>query len=95
MNIQPMGADCVALYLTAEDLAPYGASPHTLTLEQARRLTEEACAAAGLWLEGAVEIEAFPERRGVMLFVHALERFPSRPIPRRPMRKQRVRRYST
>lgn len=95
MTIQPIGADSVALYLTGEELRQYGVSPATLTLEEARVVTREACGQAGVSLDGGVEIEVYPEKDGVMLFAYAREELPSRPIPRRPLRRSRVRRYPT
>ena len=72
MTIQPIGAASVALYFTPDDLSQYGASPAGLTLEQAKRLTREACRRAGLTLDGSVEIEAYPECCGVLVFAHIL-----------------------
>ena len=93
MTIQPIDNHSVALYLTGEELRQYGVSPATLTLEEARAMTREACGQAGIALSGGVEIEAYPEKNGVMLFVYGRETPPPRPIPRRPMRKQRERRH--
>lgn len=68
MTIQPIGSASVALYLTPADLTPYGATPSGLTLEQALTLTRKACQQAGLALDGSVEIEAYPECCGVLVF---------------------------
>lgn len=68
MTIEPIGAASVAVYLTPADLRPYGVTPAELTLEQARDLTRTACQKAGIALEGAVEIEAYPECCGVLVF---------------------------
>jgi len=70
MTIEPIGTASVALYLTPTDLSRRGlpASPGSLTLEQALELTREACAQAGVALDGAVEIEAYPECCGVLVF---------------------------
>ena len=95
MTIQPIGSHSVALYLTGEELRQYGVSPVTLTLEEARTVTREACGRAGIALGGGVEIEAYPEKEGVMLFAFAREELPGWPIPRRPMRRCRVRRDPT
>ena len=95
MTIEPIGNASVALYLTPADLSRHGFSPGSLTLDQALELTREACGEAGIVLDGTVEIEAYPEKNGVMLFVYGRETPPPRPILRRPMRKQRVRRHST
>ena len=95
MTIQPIGSHSVALYLTGEELNQYGVSPVTLTLEEAQAVTREACGRAGIALSGGVEIEAYPDKDGVMLFACAREELPGRPIPRRPMRRCRVRRNPT
>lgn len=78
MTIEPIGRAGVALYLTPTDLARRGlsSSPGSLTLEQALALTREACGQAGIVLEGAVEIEAYPECCGVLVFAHARSRGP-------------------
>ena len=70
MIIEPIGSASVALYLTPADLARRGLSPApgSLTLEQALDLTREACGQAGIVLDGAVEIEAYPECCGVLVF---------------------------
>ena len=70
MTIEPIGAASVALYLTPADLSCRGFSPSSLTLEQALELTQEACGQAGIVLDGAVEIEAYPECCGVLVFAH-------------------------
>lgn len=72
MTIEPIGAASVALYLTPADLRRRGLSPApgSLTLKQALELTREACGRAGIVLDGAVEIEAYPECCGVLVFAH-------------------------
>lgn len=70
MTIEPIGRASVALYLTPADLSRHGYSPATLTLDQALALTREACREAGIALDGAVEIEAYPEYCGVLVFAH-------------------------
>lgn len=70
MTIEPIGNASVALYLTPADLKRHGYSPGTLTLDQALELTREACEEAGIVLDGTVEIEAYPEYCGVLVFAH-------------------------
>lgn len=70
MTIEPIGAASIAVYLTPADLSRYGITPAALTLEQALTLTREACRRAGIPLEGVVEIEAYPECCGVLVFAH-------------------------
>lgn len=70
MTIQPIGSASVALYITPADLKEHGLTPAGLTLEQALELTRTAFRQAGMDLEGAIEIEAYPESCGVLVFAH-------------------------
>lgn len=70
MTIQPIGATSAALYITAADLEEQGLTSGDLTLEQALSLTRAAFTRAGLTLAGGIEIEAFPDQCGVLVFVH-------------------------
>lgn len=74
MTIHPIGSASAALYITPEDLEERGLTPAELTLEDALSLTRTAFRRAGLTLEGTVEIEAYPERRGVLVFAHVRPR---------------------
>jgi len=68
MTIQPIGSGSIALYITSSDLQEQGLLTEDLNLERAMALTRNACAEMGLTLEGAVEIEAFPDTDGVLIF---------------------------
>lgn len=70
MTIHPIGAAGIAVYLTPADLSEYGFTPASLTLKQALLLTRRACRGAGIDLTGPVEIEAYPECCGVLVFAH-------------------------
>lgn len=70
MTIQSIGSASVALYITSADLKPYGLTPAELTLERALELTRSAFREAGIALEGGIEIEAYPENCGVLVFAH-------------------------
>lgn len=70
MTIQPIGAASVALYITPADLREHGLTPAQLTLEQALELTQTAFDQAGMTLDGAIEIEAYPDACGVLVFAH-------------------------
>lgn len=76
MTIQPIGSASVALYITPADLKEQGLTSAGLTLEQALDLTRSACRQAGIALEGSIEIEAYPNSCGVLVFarVRAPER---------------------
>lgn len=68
MTIQPIGSTSVALYLTPADLKEHGLTPAGLTLERALALTQAAFHQAGIALDGSIEIEAYPEACGVLVF---------------------------
>ena len=68
MTIQPIGAASVALYLTPADLKEHGLTPESLTRELALTLTRDAFLRAGLPAEGPLEIEAYPDACGVLVF---------------------------
>lgn len=70
MTIQTIGSASVALYITPADLKQYGLTPAELTLERALELTRSAFREAGIALEGGIEIEAYPESCGVLVFAH-------------------------
>lgn len=70
MTIQPIGATSVALYITPTDLREHGLTPAQLTLERALELTQTAFDQAGMTLDGAIEIEAYPDSCGVLVFAH-------------------------
>lgn len=70
MTIQSIGAASVALYITPADLREHGLTPAQLTLEQALELTQSAFRDAGIALDGAIEIEAYPDACGVLVFAH-------------------------
>lgn len=68
MTIQPIGTSSVALYITPADLKEYDLTPAQLTLERALALTQTAFDEAGIALDGAIEIEAYPDACGVLVF---------------------------
>lgn len=70
MTIQPIGTASVALYITPADLREHGLTPAGLTLERALELTQCAFDEAGITLDGSIEIEAYPDACGVLVFAH-------------------------
>ena len=68
MTIQPISTASVALYLTPADLQERGVCPEQLDLERTLEIAREAFEQAGLPLEGDLEIEAYPEKCGVLVF---------------------------
>ena len=73
MTIQPIGATSVALYITPADLKKHGLTPAGLTLERALELTHSAFREDGIALDGSIEIEAYPEACGVLVFARVKE----------------------
>lgn len=68
MTIQPIGTGSAVLYITSADLKEQGLTPAQLTLEGALELARSAFSGAGLSMEGAIEIEAYPDACGVLVF---------------------------
>lgn len=68
MTIQSIGSGSAVLYITAADLKERGLTPAQLTLEEALELARSAFAKSGMPLEGPIEIEAYPEACGVLVF---------------------------
>ena len=70
MTIQSIGTASVALYISQTDLKAHGLTPAGLTLERALEFTHAAFREAGITLDGSIEIEAYPEACGVLVFAH-------------------------
>ena len=68
MTIQAISSSALALYLTPCDLQARGLDPGNLDLPQAMALAREACQSAGLPLPEPLEIEAFPDKAGILVF---------------------------
>ncbi len=74
MTIEPIGSASVALYITPADLRQRGLTPESLTLEGALSLARQAFQEAGITTKGAIEIEAFPDVCGVLVFARVQPR---------------------
>ena len=92
MTIQPISEGWTTLFFTAQELSRRGLSPDTLTQRQAMDLVRTARRADGRLPEMVTELEVYPEQMGVLIFAHLR---PARPVPIRPIRRGRVRRYPT
>lgn len=68
MTIQAISSSALALYLTPCDLQARGLDPGGLDLPQAMALAREACQSAGLSLPEPLEIEAYPDKAGILVF---------------------------
>lgn len=68
MTIQPISTGSAVLYITLTDLEERGLTPAQLTQTQALELTRTAFSQAGMSLNGPIEIEAYPEACGVLVF---------------------------
>lgn len=70
MTIQPISEASVVLYLTPDDLQRQGLCAAELTAEQTLELTQAAFARSGLAPERILELEAYPEECGMLIFVY-------------------------
>ena len=70
MTIQPISEVSVVLYLTPDDLQQQGLCAAELTAEQTLELTQEAFVRSGLEPERILELEAYPEECGMLVFVY-------------------------
>lgn len=70
MTIQPISEVSVVLYLTPDDLQQRGLCAAELTAEQTLELTQTAFARSGLDPERILELEAYPEECGMLIFVY-------------------------
>ena len=68
MTIEPIGGEAAAVYITPAELKQWGLTPESVTAEAAARLAREALAQAGMETEGTIEIEAYHDPLGVLLF---------------------------
>ena len=68
MTIQQINPASIAVYLTPEDLADHGYLAEDLTVQQALHMMRMACGKLGFVPAGIVEIEAFPDACGVLVF---------------------------
>lgn len=73
MQIQTIGDVQLVLRVTRQELHRRGLDPEGLELGDVLRLTRDACAEAEIPLRRTEEIEAYPERDGVLVFVHLRE----------------------
>lgn len=71
MTIQPISAASAALYFTSADLQEHGFHPDELTDEQILHLTRQALNQAELPLDEPLEIESYPDKCGLLIFVRA------------------------
>ena len=70
MTIQPISEVSIVLYLTPDDLRKQGLCAAELTAEQTLELTRTAFACSGLESERILELEAYPEESGMLIFVY-------------------------
>lgn len=70
MQIQTIGDVQLVLRLTRQELRRQGLDPEGLELRDVLRLTRDACQEAEIPLRRTEEIEAYPEKDGVLVFVH-------------------------
>ena len=68
MTVEPIGTTAAAVYITPAELREWGLTPETITAEAAAELARKALARAGMQAEGDIEIEAYHDPLGVLLF---------------------------
>ena len=68
MTIEPIGGKTAAVYITPAELKQWGLTPETVTAEAAAQLAREALSQAGMHADGTIEIEAYHDPLGVLLF---------------------------
>lgn len=71
MTIQPISAASAALYFTLADLQKRGFHPDELTDEQILLLAQQALNQGKLALDAPLEIETYPDKHGLLIFVRA------------------------
>lgn len=69
MTIQPISAASAALYFTSADLQEHGVHPDELTDEEILQLTQQALKQGDLSLDAPLEIETYPNKCGLLIFV--------------------------
>ncbi len=70
MQIHTIGDIQLMIYVTRRELRRRGLDPEDLELRDVIHLTRDACQEAGIPIRRTEEIEAYPERGGVLVFVH-------------------------
>ena len=70
MTIQPISPSVSLLYLTRSELQERGLHPDSLTHESTLTLAKEGLSALGLRTEGFLKLESYPDKNGLLLFIH-------------------------
>lgn len=72
MTIQPIGPTASLLYLTCTELQERGLHPDCLTHQDTWNLAKEGLSALGRTADDLLELESYPDKHGLLLFVHTL-----------------------
>ena len=70
MTIQPINPSVSLLYLTRSELQERGLHPDSLTHENTLTLAKEGLSALGLQTEDLLQLESYPDKNGLLLFIH-------------------------
>ena len=70
MTIQPISPSVSLLYLTRSELQERGLHPDSLTHENTLTLAKEGLSALGLQTEDLLQLESYPDKNGLLLFIH-------------------------
>jgi len=72
MTVQPISPTAFLLYLSRVDLQERGLHPDFLIREDTWKLAKEGLSSLGRTADDLVEVESYPDRHGLLLFVHTL-----------------------
>ena len=70
MTIHPITPTTTLLYLTRSQLRQRGLHPDTLTEKHTKALAEEGLSSLGQAADDIRELESYPDKAGLLLFVH-------------------------
>ncbi len=72
MTIQPINNFNIAVYLTPDELSSRSLSAEGITLEDALSLSREALSLIAFSQHDTLEIETYPDPRGLLMFIHII-----------------------
>lgn len=70
MTVHTIGASALLLYASLADLQEQGLHPDCLTYEQTENLAKECLSSLGRSADGLLELESYPGKDGLLLFIH-------------------------
>lgn len=76
MDIMPLGDTSIAIFIDSEDLDGAGITSQNLDLDAASPIVTTALIEAGMMVDGSLEIEAYTNSEGVLVFARIIPSFP-------------------